>query len=281
MPYKDPAKQKEYDAKRYEQNKEKKKEKRKDYYQTNKERDKEKFNESSIKCYEDQKQHAYDSIITCKIINDHKWDMWCNQIKRRASKYPYSITNDIIFKMMIKGCFYCGNIAIGIDRIDSKLDHIPENCVGCCKGCNISKGAADPSTFVRKAYYRVRGKYHDDDTDIWFVHKNKPSMYEYKKRAKKQGVPFELTKEYFDTLINEDCTYCKRSPTTWFGIDRVVPSKGYVPENVASCCFDCNVDKLDGDVESMSERNERIADRVDAGELIIDECDKVILHIGT
>jgi hypothetical protein len=99
-----------------------------------------------------------------------------------------------------------------------------------------------------------------------------------KSKANKQGVSFDLTKDNVGVLVKGDCEYCKRSPTTWFGIDRVVPSLGYVLGNVVSCCWDCNLDKLDDDVESMIARNERIAKRVDAGEFIITECEKVILH---
>jgi 5-methylcytosine-specific restriction endonuclease McrA len=263
MPYKDPAKKKEYLKEYYEKNKEKNNKIIEEYRKT-------------------QKQNAYDSIAKGIIVNHHKWGIWCNKIKNDAKqkKHPYSIdfTNDVIFEMMIQGCFYCGDFAITVDRIDSTLDHTPENCVGCCKGCNISKGAADPTTFIKKAYYRVCEDYVDDDSDIWFVNKTKPSRAKYKSSAKKKGVLFELTTEDWNKLIKGNCVYCKRSPITWFGVDRVIPSKGYVIENVVSCCFDCNVDKLEDDVENMMVRNKRIVDRVISGELVIPKCDKVILH---
>ena len=266
----------------YEKNKEKKKENMKEYYEKNKEEIKEYSKEYYAKRHEDLKQHAYDSITSGSIKDQHKWDLWCNEIKRCAkkNKYPYSddFTGDIIFGMLIKGCFYCGDIATTVDRVDSTLVHTVENCVGCCYGCNTSKGAADLSTFIRKAYYRVFEKYYDDDVDIWFINKNKPRMDTYKGRAKKQEVPFELTKDEWNTLIKGDCNYCGRSPTTWFGVDRKVPSLGYILGNVVSCCFDCNVDKLDDNIESMKARNERIANRVITGGLIVTECEKVILH---
>jgi len=247
-------------------------------------KDPNKRKEYEIKRHEDKRQNAYNSIIAGEIINKNKWDMWCNTIKHNAMRngYPYSnnFTNDKMFEMMLQGCFYCGDISTTIDRIDSKLYHTPGNCIGCCKGCNNSKGAADSATFIRKAYYRARGKYFDDMADIWFVHTNIPSMYIYKQSSNKKGVPFALSKEDFNRLINGDCEYCKRIPTTWFGIDRVVPSLGYVLSNVVSCCLDCNVDKLGDDVKTMMKRNERIADRVDTGELAILDCDKVILHNG-
>lgn len=272
----DKEKKKEY----YEKNKEQVLKQRKEYREKNKEQITEKKKEYRI----DINQHVYDSIIIGEINERRKWDLWCNSIKCGATKnkHPYSddFTNDIMFEMMVQGCFYCGELATTIDRIDSKLGHTIENCVGCCHGCNISKGVTDPSTFIRKAYYRVRGKYYDDDIDIWFVHKNKPTMCDYKRGAKNKGVSFELTKSDFETLVNGDCEYCHRSPTTWFGIDRVVPSEGYVLGNVVSCCWDCNNDKSTDEVYTMISRNERIAVRMIAGELVIKECEKVVLRTG-
>lgn len=295
MPHKDPAKKKERAKEYYQENKEQIKEKVATYNRLNKEKVTEyqkHYRENNIdtlltyidEYHEDRRQHAYDSITTGEIIDQNKWGKWCKTIRSDAkqSKHPYSedFTNDTIFDMMRKGCFYCGDVATTIDRIDSTLDHTLYNCVGCCKGCNNSKGAADISTFIRKAYHRARGVYVDDDADIWFVHKNKPGMGKYKYSAKKKGVPFELTNTDFYTLVKGDCAYCKRSPITWFGVDRVVPMQGYVIGNVVSCCFDCNVDKHKDDVGIMISRNERIATRVDTGKLVIVDCEKVILHKG-
>ena len=233
---------------------------------------------------EDLKKHAIDSITIGGIINQNKWDQWCMRNKNSAenNKQPYSddFTNDIIFEMLVQGCFYCGQVATTIDRIVSTLGHTPDNCVASCYGCNNSKGAADPSTFIRKSYYRARGEYMDDITSIWFENKNKPRMDVYKRRAEKKGVAFDLTKECWNKLINGECKYCHRTPTTWFGIDRVVPKKGYILDKVVSCCFDCNLDKHDHDVETMMLRNEQIASRVDIGKLVINKYEEVILHKG-
>ena len=230
----------------------------------------------------DLKQFAVDSITYGEIKDLKKWNMWCSRLKSSAkqNKYPYPVefTNDIIFDMMKLGCFYCQDIATEIDRIDSNLGHIPENCVGCCHGCNISKGVSDSSTFIRKAYFRARREYVDDVNNIWFVNDKKPSLWDYKNSARRVNVLFDLTVGEFEKLIRDDCKYCRRTPDKWFGIDRVIPSLGYVLDNVVTCCWDCNVDKLDGDVASMIARNDRIASRVTAGELVIKEYEKVILH---
>lgn len=295
MPYKDLEKRREKQKEYYEKNKDQISEKNKEYYEKNKEKkkkydikynekNKEKRKEYSAQRYEDHKQHAMDSIVSGEIIDQYKWDMMCGIIKRCAKqkKHPYSedFTDDIIFEMMNRGCFYCGDIATTIDRLDSKLNHTLDNCVGSCHGCNNSKGAADPDTFIKKAYYRARKKYYDDDVDIWFVYNTKPRVVDYRMRAKKKGVPFDLTNKYFGDLMKTDCAYCKRTPITWFGIDRVIPSLGYVVGNTVSCCFDCNLDKLEDDVDTMSARNERIAERMDACTITIVDCEKVILHIG-
>lgn len=291
----DPTKRKEYYEKNkereaenrkrdYEKNKEKYKERRKERYEQNKEREKEKMKDYSSNRYKDLKQHAYDSITSGRIIVQHKWNLWCNAIKisvhNKEHAYSDDFTNDVMFEMMVRGCFYCEDIATTIDRIDSNIGHTIDNCVGCCHVCNISKNNADFSTFVKKAYYRARNKYYDDDTNIWFVNKTKPRMSEYQRAAKRKGVSFAISKAYFDILTKGDCKYCKRSPITWFGIDRVVPSLGYTFDNVVSCCLDCNLDKLEDDVDTMLRRNERVALRVDTGELVIGDCDKVILHRG-
>ena len=265
MPYKDPAKARE---------------KARERYHKNKKQNQERNQERNANYRKNKKQHAYDSITSGRIIDRDTWDLWCNDIKNTAIKHKHSysddFTNDVMFEMMVQGCFYCDDVATSIDRIDSKLDYTLDNCVGSCPGCNKSKGAADPDTFVRKAYYRAREEYYDYDTDIWFEHKNKPAMSGYKRKK----VPFELTEDEWEKLIVGECAYCHRSPITWFGVDRIIPSLGYVIGNIASCCWDCNNDKAEDDVKTMCARNERIAQRMDDGELVIGDHEKVILHNG-
>jgi 5-methylcytosine-specific restriction endonuclease McrA len=277
MPYKDREKENEAKRRYYEKHKEEKK-----AYQK---KNQDKINKRAKEYRDDKTRNAYDSITSKTIIDRQKWDQWCDQIKTVAAikKHPYStdFTNDVIFDLMTHGCYYCGDIATTIDRLDSILDHIPENCVGCCGPCNNSKGTADPSTFIRKSYYKARGEYIDNVTDIWFKNKMKPSLFEYKNRANKKKVSFELSKEKFEEMIVDTCVYCHRKPITWFGIDRVVPESGYVVDNVVTCCFDCNLDKHTRDADTTMMRNERIATRVDDGVLIIKERPRVILHKGT
>ena len=273
--------QKKYDSSYYQKNKEKKKLNSAKRYADNKE----KIKERQRNYHGDIKKHAEDSILSGSIINQHKWNLWCDMIRRSAKNnnrhYSKEFTSDVMFEMMICGCFYCGDIATTIDRLDSTIkSHTVDNCVGCCYGCNTSKGSSDPSTFIKKAYYRVHDKYLNDDANIWYEPTRNTCLGKYKSRAKSRTVLIELTKEYFDTLIKSDCVYCHRSPITCFGIDRIIPDVGYVIGNVATCCYDCNLDKHEDDIETMMRRNERIANRVVSGELIIDNNEKMILHNG-
>jgi hypothetical protein len=295
MPYKDPTKRRENARKYREKNRKKINEKKKEHYEKNKEeineknkeqykKNKEKNKEKQKEYRDDRTQNAHDSITSGRIFDPNKWDLWCDgiKIKAKTKKHPYSdeFTNDIMFDLMVRGCYYCGNIATTIDRLNSELDHTLDNCVGCCGPCNISKGVADPSTFIRKSYYKARGEYIDDVTNVWFENKNKPQWCNYRRSANKKEITFELTRQQWKMMIADDCEYCHRSPTTWFGIDRVVPSLGYVDDNVVTCCYDCNLDKHVNDVEATIARNERIANRVDSGVLKIREYGRVIVHRG-
>ena len=82
----------------------------------------------------------------------------------------------------------------------------------------------------------------------------------YKVMASQRKISFKLTKEQVRTLITQNCHYCDTPPNnhytqaysqfpenmiTYQGIDRLDSSKGYVKENVVSCCKECNIAKND------------------------------------
>lgn len=61
----------------------------------------------------------------------------------------------------------------------------------------------------------------------------------YKARAKKAGLPFELTIEDFEECAKNHCTYCG-DPLNQAAFDRVDSGVGYVLANVVPCCDTCN-----------------------------------------
>jgi hypothetical protein len=241
-----------------------------------------------------QKKVYYDNIISLSlsmiisgIIDDPKiWNLFCNKKRQGANQYnqPFSddFTDEIFFEKMKDGCFYCGDLADTIDRIDSNIGHTPDNCMGCCQPCNFSKGNGDTDSFIRKAYYRARGNYFDDMKDIWSDNKTKPYMSTSIKKSQKQQRPFTLSQDEWDTLIIADCVYCHRSRpiNKWNGVDRVIPDNGYTSDNSVACCHDCNNDKGKLSVEDMKKRNKKIANRLEKGIIVLSGCEKSLLNKG-
>jgi hypothetical protein len=83
----------------------------------------------------------------------------------------------------------------------------------------------------------------------------------YKVKAKKKGIIFELDIETFKFLTQKDCIYCGKKPCNisnapnskdkyiYTGIDRVDSSKGYIEGNVVPACRQCNQAKSDFTLE--------------------------------
>ena len=85
--------------------------------------------------------------------------------KRNAIKRGYSFDIDIsYFKTLIRrDCYYCGTppnqklhknnckeglIYNGIDRKDNSIGYTIENCVSCCKFCNLAKNRFNASELL-------------------------------------------------------------------------------------------------------------------------------------
>ena len=76
------------------------------------------------------------------------------------------------------------------------------------------------------------------------------------RRAKSGGLEWRLSQEQVRSLTGQACVYCGLEPSMvsgaglglngyyiYNGLDRVDSSLGYIPENVVSCCKDCNLAK--------------------------------------
>ena len=282
---------------RRERDKDKIKERQAKWYQENKELERER----RAQTYEEKAEEIkaknntyYHTIVNCamamlmaRVITDEKlWHTYCQTKRTRTAttRYPFSVdfTDDLFFEKMKDGCFYCGDLADTIDRLSSNITHTPENCVGCCLSCNLSKGNGDPNSFIRKAYFRARGRYFDDIEDIWSDNKIKPLITNAKSKSKRQKRPFALTQYDWGVLIIGNCAYCHRSrpENKWFGVDRVIPIDGYTPDNTVSCCHDCNTDKGEFFVEDMKKRNDKIAKRLESGILSFFDCETSLRNKG-
>jgi hypothetical protein len=85
-----------------------------------------------------------------------------------------------------------------------------------------------------------------------------------RRSAKLRKLEYSLSREEHVLLVKSNCYYCGALPSNelkttrtkklkmkYSGIDRIDPTKGYVPGNVRPCCVDCNKAKLDRTTEEF------------------------------
>lgn len=84
-----------------------------------------------------------------------------------------------------------------------------------------------------------------------------PARYKsYLLRANKKQVPFTLTVDEFNALLNQPCIYCGSTAKTT--IDRTDSSDGYTIENCSPCCFQCNIMKMSATHEDFLKKVRQI-----------------------
>jgi hypothetical protein len=81
----------------------------------------------------------------------------------------------------------------------------------------------------------------------------------YKRTAKKRKHPFKLTFLEFMNFWQKPCYYCGSSITT-VGLDQIIPGKGYLLNNIRSCCWTCNTMKFDLTEHDFYEHIRKLAD---------------------
>jgi hypothetical protein len=77
-------------------------------------------------------------------------------------------------------------------------------------------------------------------------------------RVKELGLAISFDKEHFIKLRSQPCYYCGDSEyyktNIGYGLDKIVPSKGYVLENLVPACGPCNRMKMDDSQEEFYNR---------------------------
>ena len=174
---------------------------------------------------------------------------------------PEGAISDLEIKALLEGeCFYCGSSAnadggcLGIDRLDSDINYPFSNCVASCMACNLSKRRITPFIYVKRALW-IAG-YDTSDPSIWHEYRS-PDWLSVAKRI--QEVGGNLTRQQFEEIIRDPCTYCDRDVET--GLDRIDNNEVYIDPNCTSCCGNCNFAKRDEDVDNFLARMEAIAHR--------------------
>ncbi len=110
------------------------------------------------------------------ILTKHK--KWGQQIGGRFATYKSRAKRkNILFNLSIdeftvivnKSCYYCGEFSknknfCGIDRLDSNGCYTIDNCVSCCRECNIMKNTLSKKEFfdkIKRIFKNI--KYYEDD----------------------------------------------------------------------------------------------------------------------
>jgi hypothetical protein len=98
-------------------------------------------------------------------------------------------------------------------------------------------------------------------------------FYGYSINSKKRNLPFEITFQEFFVLTQQECYYCGENPKSisrtstngefiYNGIDRVDNSKGYIKENLKTCCGICNRMKMDMTLKDFTQKVIQISERL-------------------
>ena len=84
----------------------------------------------------------------------------------------FSLSEEFAMKLMSEDCYYCGKepanskrdkilaepiLYNGIDRVDNGRGYVPDNCVSCCRSCNIAKSDMGFNEFIQwvsNVFYR-------------------------------------------------------------------------------------------------------------------------------
>lgn len=100
-----------------------------------------------------QKECTYcNSAFTSHKLNRTLSYYKCNA---KARNLDWNLTNTEFYNLITGQCTYCGKLANieneeynGIDRVDSNLPYIKDNCVPCCTMCNTMKLNYSTSEFT-------------------------------------------------------------------------------------------------------------------------------------
>lgn len=219
-------------------------------YKCNKIDFKEKFvNQKCNKCYE-QMQKTEDNR---KSKNPYKEKFQNYKKSAKKRNINFLLQEKDFLNLVLQNCYYCNkksdsSIPNGIDRIDSSKGYNLDNCVPCCKYCNIIKGNKSLEQFkiavkqILSNNNLINDKININDLSF-FKKREFPSYDRFVEELRNRKLKnFLTTKDYYNIIINK-CNYCGLFPEGSNGIDRLDSSKSYFKQNCVSCCWTCNMMK--------------------------------------
>ena len=75
------------------------------------------------------------------------------QVAAKRFNKVFELTIEYFEKNSKSSCYYCGSLqsdalAMGVDRTNSKIGYVFDNCVPCCQKCNLAKFTYSPKEFI-------------------------------------------------------------------------------------------------------------------------------------
>lgn len=190
---------------------------------------------------------------TSHIVIDYK-----SSANKRGLEYKLSDKDVALITM--DSCKYCYQIdeffeflssrkkyKTGIDRFDNQKDYTFDNCVACCRYCNIIKSNKTYENFIincKNISTNFSGKmtlskFKYDQQKLELLYKN------HNHCAKVRNLITDITKIQFINFMNYNCYYCNSKNSHTSNLDRIDSNKNYVIDNVVPCCGICNKMKFD------------------------------------
>ena len=177
---------------------------------------------------------------------ESQYGVYCRSARDKNLDFKLSLTDFTI--LTEQSCYYCGIVQErgfnGIDRMNSEVGYVADNCVSCCQMCNYMKASLSVDAFLGRVEHilthngRINGRLFPE----MFPDYNSCSYNRYTIRASKKNLEFALSQAEFDALKLHPCYLCGKQSNSQHlnGIDRIDNNKGYVVDNVKPCCFGCN-----------------------------------------
>ena len=186
----------------------------------------------------------------------------------RAETYniEWHLTDMEAIMLFFQECDYCGeppgDYFSGIDRVNNYGHYTEDNVVPACSTCNYMKGVYDVETFIKMCIHIATFQNMFDGKLFPEVFNNiAGSTYsDYKARAKRNKIDFEISKDLYNELIHQKCYLCDKNNEKNNGIDRVDSSLGYTEDNIKPCCNGCNILKGDLPLDIFLDMCKKIAE---------------------
>lgn len=191
---------------------------------------------------ETQKKINYNKLFNTKT----KYSYYKRTAQQKGINFKLEF--DDCEKYFKSNCYYCGAKPITLNGIDRKKNNEVyelSNCVACCKECNYMKNSLDDNIFILKAQHittYLNYALHERLIPEIFNNYKGCDYSNYKNRASKKNIKFELSEIEFKDICNKCCIYCGKKNTEIHhnGIDRVDQNEGYIMNNCVCSCGDCN-----------------------------------------